>query len=347
MFVAPSIELLVLLYRHVQVDSGLPAITQEQSAVALPDELRLSADRFFRGDIALGMNLIPLVYEHRWHSTADLAVGIGTVSPHDLARAMLRPPDASVAECHRRDRVVTEALAGKAKRTSLLAALTAERFDTAAAEDLVDHPDAAAQTLARVLHNYAQVIAPDEDHLLEPLAAAAQGAEKLLAEHPLVDVVEQLVPQWRFHDLATFDSIVLIPSRAIAPFLSARFRTSQLALIVYPTETDAYPPTERLAAALKAIAHPLRLEILRIATATPITGQQLAHQLGLAEATVHHHTSLLRTAGLLTSNRDAHCIYHAAAPEALDRLLRDTRHTIKSTTSPRSTTSTDSLHRPH
>ncbi|WP_166680193.1 winged helix-turn-helix domain-containing protein [Kribbella sp. VKM Ac-2566] len=67
------------------------------------------------------------------------------------------------------------------------------------------------------------------------------------------------------------------------------------------------------------------MEILRLASQAPITGHALARALGLTEATVHHHTSLLRAAGLITSHRDTHRVYLTAVPGALDRLFDELR----------------------
>jgi DNA-binding transcriptional ArsR family regulator len=332
LFAATSSELLTLLYRHIQTDYGLPALAEPWTRLAFPTSLRPAADWFFRGDIALGMNVIPLAYERGWRNAGDLAAGIGSVAPDDLARTMLRPPDTTVAGRRRRDHEVTAALAAPASegpRTSLLAQTHAERFDTSAVKALLDDPDNAAQAFTRLVGEYAQAISVHEDELRGPLLAAASQAETLLAELPVDQAARRLFPQWQVHDLAKFDRVVLIPSHAIAPFLSARFTANHQALIVYPVGTAGHPPVTELATALRAIAHPLRLEILRLATAVPVTGQELAGMLAVTEPTVHHHTTLLRAAGLLASSRDAHRVYHEAVPAALDALFRDTLDAIR------------------
>jgi DNA-binding transcriptional ArsR family regulator len=319
-------ELLVLLYRQVQENYGLPAL-ELRPDLAMPPELRPAADRFFRGDIALGMNVIPVAQEHAWHSAAGLVAGLTAADPRALTLAMLRPPDASPAECRRRDEEVTRVLAGSS-RHALLEALDAERFDPSAAAELLDDPGRSVRAFAELVARYGRMLHPHDAALHAPLAAEATRAQALLSDAGLDAAAAELFPQWHFHDLTTFDAVALIPSVAIAPFLSARVVTGQKASIVFPVSPDQPPPLESLAAGLRAIAHAQRLEILRLAAAAPITGQELARALGLSEPTVHHHTSLLRAAGLLTSNRDAHRVYHTVRPDALDALLDRIRRTL-------------------
>jgi DNA-binding transcriptional ArsR family regulator len=154
--------------------------------------------------------------------------------------------------------------------------------------------------------------------VLAALKPEAAAADALLAAAPVEDVAQKLFPQWRFAHLATFRSVALVPSLAMAPFLSFRLTAGEHALIIFPV---GQRPSEDLVSALKALAHPQRLEILRIAGKAPVTGHALAQTLGLTEATVHHHTSLLRAAGLLASNRDANQVHLAAVPGALPDLF--------------------------
>jgi ArsR family transcriptional regulator len=323
-------ELLVLLYRQIQADHGLP-VPDLAPGLAVPPELRPDADLFFRGDIALGMNVIPVAHESCWHGMAELASGLeGLADPQALAVAMLRPPDASRDEIDRRDRDVAAVIAGSAPRGPLLEAMDAERFDATAASELLDDPTGAVRAFADLVGGYARAIGQLEQDLASPLDAAARRARALVADAGPEGAAAELFPQWTFHDLATFESVVLIPSAAMAPYLSSRVVGGEKAVIVFPVPADAGPSLDSLVAGLKAMAHPQRLEILRLAAASPITGQQLAVALGLTEATVHHHTSLLRGAGLLTSNRDAHRIYHTVRVDALDALLDHARRRLYS-----------------
>jgi DNA-binding transcriptional ArsR family regulator len=67
----------------------------------------------------------------------------------------------------------------------------------------------------------------------------------------------------------------------------------------FPRVADALhrrPPTP---AEAKALAHPVRLQILRLASARDLTNKQLADQLGLTPGTVLHHVRVLVRAGFL------------------------------------------------
>ncbi|MEV0391291.1 metalloregulator ArsR/SmtB family transcription factor [Nonomuraea sp. NPDC050643] len=319
-------EALVLLYRHTQARHGLTALAEAWSGTAIPAELQPAADRFFGGDIALGMNVIPFAQAHGLHSLAELIAGLGRTPPVVLAQAMLRSPDATPAEHGRREDEVARVLAGRARPRRLLGELAGERFDTAAAESLLADPAGAAAGFTALLDGYRQVISGHD--LLAPQLAAAGTAQALLDALPLDDVARQLFPPWRFAELDAFAKVVLIPSPAIAPFLSARLTSGDTALLVYPVQPHDQTPLADLAAALKALAHPQRLTILRMITLAPITGHALAGALGLTEATVHHHTSLLRAAGLVTSTREAHRVYFTAAPDALDDLFAAIHRTV-------------------
>jgi DNA-binding transcriptional ArsR family regulator len=316
-------ETLALLYRLIQADHGLTALDESWAGLALPQELRPAADWFFRGDIALGMNVVPLACDRRWHTIEHLVAGVERIDPAVLAAAMLRSPDATTAERGRRDREVAGIVAGERSPGSLLGALEDERFDVSAAEMVLRDPPGAWRELARLLGGYSRVVSHQE--LDRPLLEAGKAARSLLDELSLDDAARRMFPQWRFQDLASFDAVVMIPSRAIAPFLSVRLETPRRALVLFPVQSGDGPTVADLVSALKAVAHPQRIEILRITGEGPITGQALAQQLGLTEATVHHHTSLLRAAGLITSNRDAHRVYLAADPERLDQLLHHVR----------------------
>jgi len=323
--VGVSYELLVLLYRQTQAAHELPAMTAISDHLVLPARLRPTADWFFRGDIALGMNIIPLAHERGWHDVARLLAGINGADPHELARAMLRPPDATSAERRRREVRAGSALGDVQQSGSLLAEFEAERFDVSAVKGVFEDPVSAVQAFVELIGEYARLIGPYEEALLGPLTTAGDGARELLDELSFAQVAQRLFPQWKLDQPSGFEEIVLIPSQAIAPFLSSRVVAKRYALIVFPVPPERGQSSIDLATALKALGHPQRLEMLRIAAAAPITGHALARAMGLTEATVHHHTSLLRAAGLMTSTRDAQRVYHSARLEALDRLFEDTR----------------------
>jgi ArsR family transcriptional regulator len=102
-----------------------------------------------------------------------------------------------------------------------------------------------------------------------------------------------------------------------------------------PTDRDRCPPmrvtgkalTKReagdLAALLKAVADPVRLQLLSMISASE-SGEMcvcdLVEPLAVSQPTVSHHLRVLTTAGLLTRERRASWVWYRAVPDALDRI---------------------------
>ncbi len=70
------------------------------------------------------------------------------------------------------------------------------------------------------------------------------------------------------------------------------------------SETTASETPEELATLFKALADPTRLRLVGLMVDKDRCGQELAHVLGLAPATVSHHMKVLRQAGLLRETRE-------------------------------------------
>jgi len=91
--------------------------------------------------------------------------------------------------------------------------------------------------------------------------------------------------------------------------------TSKLS-VGHPTDSTAH-----LAAALKALAHPARLAILRVlaARSTCICGE-IVDELPLAQATVSQHLKVLKEAGLISGTVDGPRVCYCLDPAALETL---------------------------
>jgi ArsR family transcriptional regulator len=80
---------------------------------------------------------------------------------------------------------------------------------------------------------------------------------------------------------------------------------------------------EALAAALKAVAEPMRVKILhRLVSAAPhgVCVCDLTEPLGLQQPSVSYHLRILRQAGLVDRRQDRTFAYYSVRPGALDRL---------------------------
>jgi ArsR family transcriptional regulator, arsenate/arsenite/antimonite-responsive transcriptional repressor len=91
--------------------------------------------------------------------------------------------------------------------------------------------------------------------------------------------------------------------------------------LVAPVLSDAQ--AEALAAALKAVAEPMRVKILhRLASAAPhgVCVCDLTAPLGLAQPSVSYHLRILRNAGLVDRRQERNFAYYSVRPGALEHL---------------------------
>jgi ArsR family transcriptional regulator, arsenate/arsenite/antimonite-responsive transcriptional repressor len=91
-------------------------------------------------------------------------------------------------------------------------------------------------------------------------------------------------------------------------------------LVREPLSADA---ATELAAMLKALSDPVRLRLLSV-VASHSGGEacvcDLSVGIDLSQPTISHHLKVLRTAGLLDSERRGSWVYYRVVPEALQRL---------------------------
>lgn len=94
-------------------------------------------------------------------------------------------------------------------------------------------------------------------------------------------------------------------------------RTAEL--IKAPVEGAA--ADDELAAFAKAIAHPVRVRILRmLARKEARMCSHIVDELPLAQSTVSEHLRILRTAGLVRANENGPRVSYCIVPSALQRL---------------------------
>ena len=90
------------------------------------------------------------------------------------------------------------------------------------------------------------------------------------------------------------------------------------------------PSAERLAAAFKALADPVRLRLLSLIAAAAdgeACSCDLEEPVGKSQPTVSHHLSLLADAGLITKEKVGRWVMCPVVPERLDA-LRGARHDV-------------------
>ena len=76
------------------------------------------------------------------------------------------------------------------------------------------------------------------------------------------------------------------------------------------------------ARSMKAMAHPLRLQILCILGATNETSvQQLVDRVGTSQSNISQHLSILRDKGILNTRKDANKVFYSIADPKVVKLI--------------------------
>jgi ArsR family transcriptional regulator len=82
------------------------------------------------------------------------------------------------------------------------------------------------------------------------------------------------------------------------------------------------PPQADIAALLKALADPLRLEIVQALAGGERCVCDLTQALGLAQSRLSFHLKVMRVAGLISAREESRWVYYKLEPEALSLLQR-------------------------
>lgn len=79
-------------------------------------------------------------------------------------------------------------------------------------------------------------------------------------------------------------------------------------------------PADRARLLLKALADPIRLEVIEALAGGERCVCDLTSELGLAQSKLSFHLKVLRDAGLLADRHSGRWVYYQLQPEALERL---------------------------
>ena len=178
------------------------------------------------------------------------------------------------------------------------------------------------------LQEYYRVFFADEETRIRPaIKAGLEEAQKLSKNLKPSSLVEKLSRGVRFEDVESAKEIVLVPSYWSTPFVFPSTPTEGRMQIVFGCRPDfqsiapgAETP-DNLVNALKCLADPTRLRILRYLTGEPLTPTELSHRLRLRPPTVLHHLHALRLAELVAIRvSETGEKAYAARPETLDAI---------------------------
>jgi DNA-binding transcriptional ArsR family regulator len=166
--------------------------------------------------------------------------------------------------------------------------------------------DKSNELILTSLQEYYQVFFADEETRIRPVInAGLEEARKLSERLKLPALVEKLSRGVRFEDMESAREIILVPSYWSTPLVFPTTPKEGQMQIVFGCRPDfqsiapgAETP-DKLINALKSLADPSRLRILRYLTGEPLTPTELSRRLRLRPPTVLHHLQALRLAELV------------------------------------------------
>jgi DNA-binding transcriptional ArsR family regulator len=167
-------------------------------------------------------------------------------------------------------------------------------------------PDEAGEQYLQALQAYQQVFfAEEEKHIAPFLPDGLAHAQELAVQLTIPDLLTELSQGVHFEALEGVTGLILAPSFWSTPFIAYNRVDAQTMLVVYgarPADISLVAGEvvpDALLRALKALADPTRLRILRYLSSQPLTPSGLSRRLRLRPPTVTHHLHALRSAGLV------------------------------------------------
>lgn len=152
---------------------------------------------------------------------------------------------------------------------------------------------------------YDAFFAEEEARILPALEESLARGQALAQTLPLPDLLEELSQGVQYSAEPNVPEVILAPSFWGSPLLIYGERSERRWLLLFggrPSTASLIPGElvpDALAQALKALADPTRLRILRFLMAEPLTPAELARRLRLRPPTVIHHLHALRLARLV------------------------------------------------
>jgi DNA-binding transcriptional ArsR family regulator len=161
------------------------------------------------------------------------------------------------------------------------------------------------QLLVALHEYYSAFFSEEETRIHSVLKSGLEHARELAERLPPNTLVEELSRGVHFEDVDTAQVLTLVPSYWSTPFVFHTNPSEGKTQIVFgcrPEFQSVAPGAETpnsLITALKSLADPTRLRILRHISGQPLTPTELSRLLRLRPPTVLHHLHMLRLAGLV------------------------------------------------
>jgi DNA-binding transcriptional ArsR family regulator len=167
-------------------------------------------------------------------------------------------------------------------------------------------PDEFGESYLSALQSYRDSFFKEEERRITPKMQEALDEARSMAEQMSVaNLLEELSQGVRFESLHETEELVLAPSYWSSPLIFYERLDENCHLVLFgarPADTSLVPGQvvpDNLLKALKAMADPTRLSIMRYLSREALTPTQLSRLLRLRAPTVLHHLRALRLAGLV------------------------------------------------
>lgn len=279
--------------------------------------------RYFGADYAVGMSLLGLAGTRGWSRASELVAGVRAM-PHDqlvgalLSATTLEPADQAATRAE-----VQLALDDDSQHGPVLRKLA--RRNSYASKDveyLLADRHRASTELVHLLETCLAAFERDESAIASQLADRVSEITQLVSSAGRQEALLRLTGGWTLMD--DTQPLLLVPTKALGSFVITRLLDDGRMVVAFgPLQERRKHSIDDLATLAHALGNKQRLEILRQIGREPASGQTLARSLGLTEATVHYHTSRLRTLGLVTSTRNVHSVVHSVDSKQLTQALTD------------------------
>ncbi|CAL9638094.1 DUF5937 family protein [Streptomyces sp. enrichment culture] len=289
------------LWRSSQADFLIPARPRPTLAEELDDVDRIDDERYVTAA------LVPTCGTDRGHLAAPSPLTDAGARERALDLAQARGPGQETFA----ERLLEDPAAVRARVRDTLEQCADAFFDTAWADAVV--------RLATDLRVKNDLLKREG---LGAALASVSGAVTLAPDGDCI-LVDKL------QDRATTahgTGVTFIPSVFGRPHLVVVHAPGWQPVVQYPV-ADAGPvepvPLETVTLRLEALAHPVRLRLLRTLARGPHTTGELAHTWHLSPPEVSRHLAALRRAGLLTARRQGRYVRHTLDLPALTTLGTD------------------------
>ena len=170
-------------------------------------------------------------------------------------------------------------------------------------------PEEFGEIYLKALQSYYQEFFAEEERRIKPfLENSIERAQELASKTPLAELIETLSQGVQLFIDPEVAELIFIPSYWITPLILYNAITPEKMVLMYgarPADASLVPGEvvpDALLRALKALAEPTRLKIIRYLSVEPLSPAQLARRLRLRPPTVIHHLEVLRLAGLVRLN---------------------------------------------